>query len=94
MRFDWPPTKKMILHHFAVLLMLWWGGLNCLSGCLTSLTSVIGESHCSMSGEGGDCCQTQTGAEESLSSKSIGAPFTSFQSLYGKCHTTHYEYFG
>jgi len=81
MRFDWPATKRIAQHYFAILIMLWWGGLNCLSGCLMSSTGVISESHCSMGGGGGDCCQAQTGAEGSLSSKSIGAPFTSFQSL-------------
>lgn len=81
MRLDWSATKRIVHHYFAILLLLWWGGLNCLAGCLTATTNVISESYCPMSGEGADCCQTQTGGEESLSAKSIGAPFTSLQSL-------------
>lgn len=81
MRFDWSATKRMVRLHFSIFILLWWGGLNCLSGCLIPQAGANGESHCSMSGEGGDCCQTQAGGEESLSSKSVGAPSTSIQSL-------------
>ena len=81
MRFNWPATKRMVQVHFAVFIMLWWGGLNCLSGCLLPKAGASGESHCSMNGAGGDCCQTQAGGEESVSSKSVGAPSTSIQSL-------------
>jgi hypothetical protein len=80
MRFYWPATIRMIRIHFAVFVLLWWGGLNCLSGCLIPKAGANGESHCSMSGAGGDCCQTQAGGEESVSSKSVGAPSTSIQS--------------
>lgn len=80
MRFDWPTTKRIVQRHFALLLLLWWGGLNCLAGCLTAPSNIIGESHCPMSGEGGDCCLTQAG-EGKPSSKSIGAPSTSLQPL-------------
>jgi hypothetical protein len=79
MRFNWPATKRMVQLHFAIFILLWWGGLNCLSGCLIPLGIANSESHCSMSNEGGECCQTQAGGKESLSSKSIGAPSTSIQ---------------
>lgn len=81
MRINWPATKRMVRLHFAVFILLWWGGLNCLSGCLIPKIGADGESHCSMGGEGGDCCHIQAGGEESLSSKSIRAPSTSIQSL-------------
>jgi hypothetical protein len=81
MRFDWPATKSLVRLHFAIFILLWWGGLNCLSGCLIRPAGASAESHCSMGGEGGDCCQIQTGREESLSSKLIGLPSTSVQSL-------------
>jgi hypothetical protein len=42
----------------AILILLWWGGLNCLTGCLTASPVVIKEGHCSMEGEG-DCCLSQ-----------------------------------
>jgi len=80
MRFDWPATNRIVQHYFAILLLLWWGGLNCLSGCLTASPDASGESHCPMNGKGGDCCKTQRG-KASLSSKSISAPSTSLQSL-------------
>lgn len=80
MRFDWPTTKRIVHRHLALLLLLWWGGLNCLAGCLTTPTSVIGESQCPMSGEGGDCCLSQPGEDKS-SSKSIAAPSTSLHHL-------------
>jgi hypothetical protein len=78
MRFNWPAAKRLVRLYFAVFILLWWGGLNCLSGCLILKADADGESHCSM---GGDCCQTMAGGEESLSSKSIGSPSTSVQSL-------------
>lgn len=81
MRFDWRATKRMVRLHFSIFILLWWGGLNCLSGCLIPPAGANGESHCSMGGAGGDCCQTQTGGKKSLLSKSIGAPSTSIQSL-------------
>jgi hypothetical protein len=81
MRFNLPPTIRMIRIHFAVFILLWWGGLNCLSGCLIPKAGADAESHCSMGGEGGDCCHTRAGGKESLSSKSIGAPSTSIDSL-------------
>jgi hypothetical protein len=81
MRFNWLATKRMIRIHFAVFILLWWGGLNCLSGCLIPKAGADEESHCSMGGEGGDCCHARAGGKESLSSKSLGAPSTSVQSL-------------
>jgi hypothetical protein len=81
MRFNWLATKRMIQFNFAVFILLWWGGLNCLSGCLIPKADADGESYCSMGGEGGACCHVQAGGEESLTSKSVGAPSTSVQSL-------------
>jgi hypothetical protein len=81
MRFGCSATKRLVRLHFAILILLWWGGLNCLSGCLIPQSGAKGESHCSMGGEGGDCCQTLAGGKGSLSSKSIGAPSSSVQSL-------------
>jgi hypothetical protein len=81
MRFNWPATKRMIQFNFAVFILMWWGGLNCLSGCLIPKADADGENHCSMGGEGGACCHAQAGGEESLTSKSVGAPSTSVQSL-------------
>ena len=80
MRFDWPATNRIVQRYFAILLLLWWGGLNCLSGCLTASLDASSESYCPMSGKGRDCCHTQSG-KTSRSSKSISAPFTSLQSL-------------
>jgi len=80
MRFDWPTTKRIVQHYFAIFLLLWWGGLNCLSGCLTVAMDADGESSCPMSGKGGSCCHGQNG-KTSRSSKSIGAPSSSLQSL-------------
>jgi len=81
MRFDRKATKRMVRLHFAIFILLWWGGLNCLSGCLIPQAGANDESHCSMGGSGGDCCQTRAGGKESLSSKSIGSSSTSVQSL-------------
>lgn len=81
MRFNWLATKRMIQFNFAVFILLWWGGLNCLSGCLIPKAGADGESHCSMVGEGGACCHARAGGEKSLTSKSVGAPSTSVQSL-------------
>ena|SRR5215475_5994342 len=81
MRFNWPATKRMVNLHFAVFILLWWGGLNCLAGCLIPQAGANGESHCSMSGEGGACCQSQAGGKKSLFPRSIGTPSTSIQSL-------------
>jgi len=52
----------MIRLHFAVFILLWCGGLNCLSGRLIPKAGDDSESHCSMSGEGGGCSQTMAGA--------------------------------
>jgi hypothetical protein len=80
MRLDWQITKNMVRRHFALLLLLWWGGLNCLTGCLTSLANFSGESHCPTSGEGGDCCRTPAGDHGAHSSSTIGSPSTSLPS--------------
>jgi hypothetical protein len=81
MRFNWPATKRMIRLHLAFFILLWWGGLNCLSGCLIPKTGAKGENHCSMSADGGACCHTQAGGEKSPSQKSIGTPSTSIRPL-------------
>src|SRR5262249_50621043 len=52
-----------------------------LSGCLIPKAGAADESHCSMSGEGGDCCQRRAGGNKPPLPKSIGAPSTSTQSL-------------
>jgi hypothetical protein len=70
----------MVQRHLGILLLLWWGGLNCLTGCLIAPTSVIGESHCSMSDEGA-CCLSEANDQEPPSSKSIGGTSTSLQPL-------------
>jgi hypothetical protein len=81
MRFDWLATKRIIQLHFPIFILLWWGGLNCLAGCLIPMGGADGESHCSMDGAGGDCCHIQAGGKKSLLPKSVGAPSTSIQSL-------------
>ena len=65
----------------ALFLLLWSGGLNCLTGCAMALAVTDAPSHCSMTA-GGDCCQSQTG-EEDISSETtaVGPEFTSIQSL-------------
>jgi hypothetical protein len=73
MRFDWPATKRIVSRHFTLLLLLWWGGLNCLTGCLTTPAGAATEEHCPMGGEGGDCCLSQS-AKDRLSSKVAGTP--------------------
>ena len=80
MRFDWPATTRIVQRHFAIFLLLWWGGLNCLSGCLATSPVATGESVCPMSGKGGDCCHTQSG-NTSRSSRSIGQPSSSLPTL-------------
>jgi hypothetical protein len=80
MRFDWPATNRIVQRYFAIFLLLWWGGLNCLSGCMITSSEATSESFCPMSGKGGDCCHTQSG-KTSRSSRSIGTPSSSLQSL-------------
>lgn len=75
-------TKRLI----ALALLLWWGGLNCLTGCLLTPSSVRAESDCPMSDEGGDCCPSHTNNKKTLSEKSAeigmaGSPFTSSSSV-------------
>jgi len=78
MRFDLQETKRIAQYYPAIFLLLWWGGLNCLAGCMTAPNSAIGESHCSMSDKDGDCCEKNAGGEESGVSRKIGALSTSF----------------
>jgi hypothetical protein len=70
----------MVQRYFAIFLLFWWGGLNCLSGCLTTSPDATGESFCPMSGKVGDWRHTQS-HKASRSSKSVDAPSSSFQSL-------------
>jgi len=50
-----PTIWKISQRLSVVLITLWWGGLNCLSGCLIApITDSVAEAHCSM--EGGECC--------------------------------------
>src|SRR5262249_17943718 len=63
----------------ALVILLWWGGLNCLTGCLTASPVVIKEGHCSMNGEG-DCCLSKTD-EAAQSSESIVDPSSSILPL-------------
>lgn len=80
MHFDWPATKRIVQRHFALLLLLWWGGLNCLSGCLAASADMTAEEHCPMAGEGGDCCHMRASKKDPFTSESLAAPFTSEQS--------------
>jgi hypothetical protein len=59
---------------------LWWGGLNCLAGCLIAPSGLAAESHCSMSSEG-DCCHSRAGSENDPALESVGAPSTLLQPL-------------
>jgi hypothetical protein len=81
MRINWPATKVMVRLHVAVFILLWWGGLNCLSGCLIPNSGSDGEDHCSMGARGGACCHIRPHGKRSTSPESVGAPFTSIQSL-------------
>jgi hypothetical protein len=80
MRIDWPATKKIVLGHFALLLLLWWGGLNCLSGCLAAPADTAAEEYCPMAGEGGDCGHRRARAKDLFTSESIGESSTPEQS--------------
>jgi hypothetical protein len=80
MQFDWPATTRIVHCHFAILLLLWWGGLNCLVGCLAGPASLLAEDHCPMSGEGSDCCLSQMGKDKPTAI-SIGAPSNPSQPL-------------
>lgn len=80
MRFHWLPTRNTVQRLAALMVVLWWGGLNCITGCLIAPSSAATESHCSMSAEG-DCCQTEASGEDAPSSASIGAHSTSSQPL-------------
>lgn len=53
----------------ALFALLWWGGLNCLTGCLLMPSTAEAESACPMSGMGGDCCATMH-SKDSSSEKS------------------------
>lgn len=65
----------------ALFLLLWSGGLNCLTGCAMALAVTDAPSHCSMSGEG-DCCQSRTGGEDMPSDTTAVVPGpTAIQSL-------------
>lgn len=79
------PTGHRTKHFIALFALLWWGGLNCLTGCLLMPSTAEAESACPMSGMGGDCCATMHGkdnsSEKSPRINAIGAPSTSSQSI-------------
>ncbi len=63
----------------AIIVALWWGGLNCLTGCLLAPPSAAAnESHCSTSAES-DCCLSQAGSEDDAAVAAIGSPSTARQ---------------
>jgi hypothetical protein len=80
MRLNSPPTRRVFSRLAAVAIVLWWGGLNCLAGCLTVPSGAAAGVHCSMD-SGGDCCQSQADGEEAPAPGSIGEPSTSLQPL-------------
>ena len=73
MRFDWPVINRIVQRYFAILVLLWWGGLNCLSGCLAAPPDGAGESYCAM-GKGSHCCHTHKSDKASRPSKTIEEP--------------------
>lgn len=73
------PTGERSKRLAAMVLILWWGGLNCLTGCALTMPDTLVESHCSMS-EGdaeGDCCQSSAREQDSSTGQSIGASSSS-----------------
>ena len=80
MRFNWLPTGRTFYGLAALMVVLWWGGLNCITGCLIAPPDAAAESLCSMIAEG-DCCQTEADDEDAPSSASIGTRSTSSQPL-------------
>jgi hypothetical protein len=69
-----PPTIWETVQRLAVIMIaLWWGGLNCLTGCLFAPSDdVAAMSHCSMSAEG-DCCLSQADSEDESVGDAIGS---------------------
>ena len=65
----------------AVMIMLWWGGLNCLVGCAVPSVEVDDvASHCSVSAEA-DCCHHQAGGEDLPSSATVASQSTASETL-------------
>jgi hypothetical protein len=77
-----PPPNWKTVHRLAVIMIaFWWGGLNCLTGCLLAPSGdAATESHCSMSA-GGDCCLSQAGSEDEPAGEAVGPASTASQPL-------------
>jgi hypothetical protein len=81
MHLDSLTTWTTIRRLAVVLIALWWGGLNCLTGCLFAPSATAtGVSHCAMSTEG-DCCLLQAGSKDSPAGATIASPSTALQPL-------------
>ena len=76
-----PPTWTTVQRLAVVMIALWWGGLNCLTGCLLAPSDdAATEGHCSMSAEG-DCCLSKAGADDQPDDLVIGSESAVRQSL-------------
>ena len=75
MRIPSSPTGERSKRLAAIMLILWWGGLNCLTGCALTMPDTPVESHCSMSGGDAeeDCCQSSARKQDSSTGQFIGA---------------------
>ena len=81
MRFFTSINRKTVHRLAAIMIVLWWGGLNCLAGCIAAPVDVAAPSHCSMSAEG-DCCLSEaSGNKDEPPGAYIGSPSTSLQPL-------------
>ena len=81
MRFSSRANRRTVHGLAAVVIMLWWGGLNCLIGCAVPSAKVDAvASHCSVSAEG-DCCHSKAGGEDVASDASVGSHSTAIQPL-------------
>lgn len=74
------PVGRSVRCLAAIAVVLWWGGLNCLAGCLLAPSEGAVDSHCSMSTEG-DCCLSQAGGEDPNLPESIEPHSSSLQTL-------------
>lgn len=78
---DSPSYKEIVRRLAVIMIALWWGGLNCVAGCLLAPSSAAAsEPHCSMSMEG-DCCLSQTGSKDTASTVAVTSPSASLQPL-------------
>ena len=76
MRFYTRANRRTVHGLAAVVIMLWWGGLNCLIGCAVPAAEVDAvASHCSVSAES-DCCHSQAGGEDLPSSATVASQST------------------